>query len=524
MKTNRRMLRILLFTILVGIFILNCICVLPGCSNSEENKENGGSSTDNGSISGTVIDSNGDPVTGARVDFEYTDDTPPEPSPSPSETKRADATTTTDDEGGFIFSGLTEGREGVVIVTRDNEVFGAKSVKISQSTTVQIQNSGMVRGIVSEGGTTVIAEVDISIGTLTTQTNSNGSYTIGGVAFGEQTIRATKSGYQVYTDIFTVQTGAITYKDIDMAQGSSPTPSASPTSSPSPSPTPSTSPSASPSPSPQPTSSVTPSPSPAVPDDYSFSSKWSDGLNGPGNLGTGDITGANFAQATIYQYSTGGILEDTLNPPETCNGVTVDQNGNLFASSNQSANFYKFAAADWSVMTTHATTSQPIDIAAEYQTNRVYVLSGSVSEFRVEIFDSTGASISKWDLKNEYTNAKSIAISPTGKIYISFLGSKRVVVFDQSGNKLKEIEVNLPYGVYVDANSKLYVNYTYSDSTQERAIGVYDINYVMISRHICQNGTGDNQMMNPYGIVTDSSGNIYVSDTGDNKIVKFVKQ
>ncbi len=533
MKTQRKMLRLLMFSILAAIFILNSISILPGCSSGSDNKDNGGSSGDNGTISGTVTDNNGDPVQSARVDFEYTDDEP-EPSPSPSPSKgtdskqiiasKADASTTTDESGSFTLSGLTTGREGVVIISKDNQVFGSKSVNVQSSTTVDVANTGLVRGIISEGGTDVIADVNVSIGTLSTLTNSLGSYTIGGIAFGNQTIRATKSGYQVYTDTVVVIDGSITYKDIDLAQGSSPTPSPSQSASPSPSPSPTTSPTSSPSPSPSPTSSASPSPSPLPTSGYTFSAKWDTGLNGPGNLGSGSIIGSNFASATLFEYEPDGTFVGNIAVPEACNGVTVDQNGHLFASSNLTKNFYKLAAPDWSVTTVHATANQPIDIAAEYQTNRVYVLTGSVAQYRVEIFDVTGASVSSWELKNDFTNPKSMAVSPTGKIYISFLGSNRIVYFDLTGNKLGEIALNLPYGVYVDANSKLYVNYTYSNTTLQRAIAVYDINHSLIDGHISANGTGNDQMMNPYGIVTDSSGNIYVSDIGDDKIVKFTKK
>lgn len=533
MKTQRKMLRLLMFSILVAIFILNCISLLPGCSSGSDNKDNGGSSGDNGTISGTVTDNNGDPVQSARVDFEYTDDAP-EPSPSPSPSKgteaaqpassKADASTTTDDSGNYTLSGLTVGRNGVVIITKDNQVFGSVNVTVQQSSSVNIGNSGMVRGIISEGGTTVIEGVNVTIGTLSTLTNSLGSYTIGGIPFGNQTIRATKSGYQVYSDTVVVLDGSITYKDIDMAQGSSPTPSSSPTQSPTPSPSPTTSPTSSPSPTPSPTGSASPTPSPIPTSGYTFSTKWSTGLNGPGNLGSGSIIGSNFASATLFEYEPDGTFVGTIVVPEACNGVTVDQNGHLFASSNLNKKFYKLAAPDWSVTTMYATANQPIDIAAEFQTNRVYVLTGSVAQYRVEIFDASGASVSSWDLKSDFNNAKSLAVSPTGKVYISFLGSNKIVYFDLSGTKLGEITLNLPYGVYVDANSKLYVNYTYSNSTLQRGIAVYDINHSLIDGHISANGTGNDQMMNPYGIVTDSSGNIYVSDIGDDKIVKFLKK
>lgn len=98
-----------------------------------------------------------------------------------------------------------------------------------------------------------------------------------------------------------------------------------------------------------------------------------------------------------------------------------------------------------------------------------------------------------------------------------------MVYFDQDGNHLGDITVKLPYGIYVDSKNQLYINYTHNVSTNARGIAVYDINHTLVGQHVCQYGSGNNQMKNPFGITVDEYENIYVSDLGDNAIVIFEK-
>jgi len=536
MKKHKKNIKLMVFSVLLFAFFLMCFSFLSGCGGDEEKKDNG-NSAEVGSISGVVQDKEGATVSNATVNFEYTDDTPTSPTPTSTSTEetdesaliKADATTTTGSSGEYTFSNLQVNRNGIIIAFKDDVVIGSKNVIVQQATETDIIPSGTVAGVITSDGTTPEGDVSVSIGMEKTYTNSDGNYTLGGVSPGLQTIRITRSGYQVVTEEITVLEGELTYKDISLEPEPTPTtsPSASPTSSPSATPT--SSPTASPTSSPTSTPSPTPTDtsSPAPPQTYTYAEKWSDGISSPGNMCQGSIFGSSFTGATLFHYSEAGANEGAISVPQICNGVTKDGSGNLFASSNQSAKFYKLSGVDYGTVDTFdlggTSSGLPRDIAAENLLDQVFVLTGNTTRFNVEIYDTDGNFVSEWGDSQTFKNPQSIAISPTGKVYISFLGNNKVAYFNQQGDFLGDIEINLPYGIYIDSSNQLYINYTANEGTNARGIAVYDINHTLIGLHTCQYGSGDDQMKNPFGIVADSSGNIYVSDIGDNKIVKFTK-
>ncbi|MCD4785477.1 MAG: carboxypeptidase regulatory-like domain-containing protein [Candidatus Eremiobacteraeota bacterium] len=535
MKNQKELIRLLALSVIMFAFLLLYFPFLSGCSGGEEKKEDG-NSTQTGSVSGVVCDKEGASVSEATVNFEYTDDTPASPSPEPTSTStkkpgdsasmKADATTTTGSNGSFTFSSLQVSREGTIIAFKDDVVIGSKNVIVQEITEANINSSGTVNGVITSDGKTPESDVSVSIGLEKTATNSNGNYTLGGAPLGQQTLRATKSGFQVWSDEITVLEGELTYQDITLEPDVSPTSTPSPTTSPTASPTssPSASPTSSPTSSPSPSPSATGSPMPAQ--TYTYVEKWSDGISSPGNLCQGSVFGSSFAGTTLFRYSEAGVNGGAITVPQICNGVTMKA-GNLYASSNQSAKFYKLSGVDFATVDTYTlggtSSGLPRDIAAENLLDQVFVLTGSTTKFNVEIYTTGGDFVSEWGDSQSYKNPQSIAISPTGTVYISFLGNDKVAYFNQQGSFQGYVSVNMPYGIFIDSNSQLYVNYTVSSATNARGIAVYDINHILVGQHISEYGSGEDQMKNPFGIVVDGDGNIYVSDIGDSKVVKFTK-
>lgn len=434
MKGQKKLLRLLALSLVIGAVLIMFWTVLPGCSNSDENnnQNNGGSW---GAITGTVFDSEGIPVPEATVSFEYTDDPLPTPLPDEDEEDltadlaavRNDAMTTTGMDGTFSFSNLQLNRRGVIVAFKEGMIIGSSNVIVTESTHSNINNTGTISGTVTSNGTQPVEETLVSIGIEKSYSNSQGLYTLGNLPFGTQTLRASKSGYRVYSAQVVILQGDITFKDIILDDEPVPTPTATPT----PTPTPTATPTATPTPTPSPTPTTTPSPtptptgSPAPPQTYTFIEKWTGGINSPGNMCYGSIMIASFAGANIYHYNHAGIDQGSIAVPQVCSGVSLDGMGNLYASSNQSKTFYKLSGFDYSNVDTYAlqgnSTGLPRDLTAEYVLDRVFVLTGTASRFNVEIYASNGSFISEWGEKQTYKNPQSIASSPTGKIYISFL-------------------------------------------------------------------------------------------------------
>jgi len=310
--------------------------------------------------------------------------------------------------------------------------------------------------------------------------------------------------------------------------GSDPDPTGTSTTSPTPSPTttesPSPSPTQSPSPSPSPTESPTPSPTPTL--TYTFAWKKTEGINEPGNLGQGSIVGVNNAVSDIFIYNENGTYVANYAIPNYASGIATDENGYHYVTSGTTAEYYKFDP-DWTNMTTFSLVNQSEDIAAEYQTNQIVVLSSTIDFYCFEIRNSTtGEEINSW-WGDEYSRGTSVAFSPSGLIYASFLDSNKVVCFDQAGNNLeRDIEVYLPYGIHVDSNGYLYVAHYYNEAPPSRAVfTIYNTNNnnQIIGETIIPYGTGDGQLNGIFGIITDSDGNIYLTSMLEDVLVKFTK-
>jgi DNA-binding beta-propeller fold protein YncE len=187
---------------------------------------------------------------------------------------------------------------------------------------------------------------------------------------------------------------------------------------------------------------------------------------------------------------------------------------------------------------------------------------------RVQKFDANGTFV--WQKRAEpgFWGPRGIAVSPDGKrIYVTDTGNKRVVSFDSDGNMLKEwggegskpSEFIEPVGIAVDAKSAVIVADTGNRRVQyfdpdgiflrEYQISgweeFYSEPYIAASgedlvatdsfNHRCARysngvvnyswgGTGatPGEFNRPIGIAADAIGGIYVSDTMNHRVQKFV--
>ena len=121
-----------------------------------------------------------------------------------------------------------------------------------------------------------------------------------------------------------------------------------------------------------------------------------------------------------------------------------------------------------------------------------------------------------------------IAVNRTGTVYVADTGNNRVRTFDSNGTFLSQIGGGLggalgqmlgPQGVAVDPAGNVYIADTGNNRTQTFALNGTPLSWIGGLGGI--GGIGIGQFMGPAGIAVDNASNVYVADTGNNRVQIF---
>ena len=183
---------------------------------------------------------------------------------------------------------------------------------------------------------------------------------------------------------------------------------------------------------------------------------------------------------------------------------------------------------------------------------------------RVEKFNSSGGYLSQFGnplAGNGQLSAPAGLALNGGTLYVADAGDNTVQLFDTTGKYQFQfggvgsgsgLFSNGPYGIALDSNGYVFAADRSPGSIQQfdglggfinqfsifnndLTIGTNGVIYVSDSSNAIQvlnpsgdvilafggSGSGDGKFNNPYGVAVDSSGNIFVADSGNNRIEKF---
>ncbi|KNZ68552.1 NHL repeat containing protein [Thermincola ferriacetica] len=109
-----------------------------------------------------------------------------------------------------------------------------------------------------------------------------------------------------------------------------------------------------------------------------------------------------------------------------------------------------------------------------------------------------------------------------GNFYVSDMGTGQIVIFSKTGKQLGTLKIKgqkgmVPGGLLVDGK------YLYIADVYQSRILVCDLPQRRIIRTMGSFGTGRGQLKYPHGMAVDKAGNLYVADSGNNRIVVFNK-
>ena len=201
--------------------------------------------------------------------------------------------------------------------------------------------------------------------------------------------------------------------------------------------------------------------------------------------------------------------------------AVMDAQGNLYVADTWNHRIQKCApdgqwTANWAQF---AGFSAPRGIALDAQ-NRVYV--ANTSGHNVVVFDAQGRHLATWGRQGnglpDFYSPVGIAVGPDGNIYVADTGNKRIKVLAPDGRPLFVIPV-AEWGfaqfheAYLAVGPHLEI---YATLPQQHVIRVYH----PPSQTAFEFGNAA-QLNFPTGIAVDPAGNIYVSDTAHNRVVKY---
>jgi sugar lactone lactonase YvrE len=230
----------------------------------------------------------------------------------------------------------------------------------------------------------------------------------------------------------------------------------------------------------------------------------------------------------ILKFGTSGSANGQFDHPY---GIALDALGNIYIADGDNVRVQKFDPlgnymSKWSVVSGNGNGqfNTPQGVAHDSQGN-IYVVDQQNS--RIQKFDSSGTYISQFGSDGsgdgQFHLPQGIFIDATNTIYIADPGNNRIETFDSNGNFLMKFgsagsgngQLGWPIGITVDTSGYIYVAEFFNSRIQK-----FDANGNYISK-FGTHGINPGEFNQVYSIVQKSNGNFYISDYANNWVSEF---
>jgi DNA-binding beta-propeller fold protein YncE len=215
-------------------------------------------------------------------------------------------------------------------------------------------------------------------------------------------------------------------------------------------------------------------------------------------------------------------------------GITITSGGKVYVADANNHRVQRLSTAgtfqlSWGKYPGAGVLDQPSGIATDgsghtYVTNK--------TDDTIQKFDPSGDYVLAWGATGcnagQMTDAGALATDGSGNVYVADTGCQKIQVFDPTGTQVLEFasfgdcatgcadgQVDDPAGIAVDGSGNIYVADTGNDRIEK-----YDPSGNFLLKW-GTTGTGTNQLRSPQGVAIDGSGNVWVADYSNNAVKEF---
>ncbi len=252
-------------------------------------------------------------------------------------------------------------------------------------------------------------------------------------------------------------------------------------------------------------------------------------IDGSGNVWVSSSAGV------VREYSSAGtflmsIGSGVLSGPQ---GVFAAAGGKVWVADTGNDRIVRFSTTtayqlEWGEYPAPGVEDLPTGLAVDGSGN-VYVT--NKAQDVIQKYDASGAFLLQWggtgSTPGLFDNPAAIAVSPSGDVYVADTDNMRVQRFDADGNFLAQWgsfgtsngQFSSPAGIAVDSTGAVYVADTGNHRVEKFGAGGSFVSVWGTSAPAFS--CSDGAFRSPKGIAVDGSGNIWVADSGNNRVQEF---
>ncbi len=253
------------------------------------------------------------------------------------------------------------------------------------------------------------------------------------------------------------------------------------------------------------------------------------GLNDPTGIAVcanGDIVVAECTGKCITIFNKKGekirsIKKTTLGEFNDPYGVAISNDGHILVTDNN--RLQKLTTDGVCVQSVGSSNygNQPLEfkwpkgLAVHPTTGEIFV--ADCNNNRIQVFNGADLSISHIIRHENITDPWDIAVDSEGYLYITGLNTRKVHKFTTTGQYIRTIATIKDSNIM---HLAIHHKHIYITETDNDRVLIYDTNGTQLYS-FGTIGRGEGEFYEPAGITVDTSGNVYVCDSNNNRIVIF---